>query len=117
MAHLAMAPVMSRSSRATMRMKLSSSSGGGALEHAAQLDRYDHRHVRVAEVGDELAEDQHQEDQAAQAADGFLHGLDHVAGAGDRPGPDAVTHAGRQEQEHDEDDHAVHEWRVPQDRG
>ncbi len=115
MAHLAIAPVMSRSRIATTTMKPSSSHSGAdvrALEHVGHRHGHERRHVGVVEVGDELADDQEQEDGAAQAGDRLCHCVDDVRDVLHRLGADAVGGPGHQEQDHDDGDQAVHERRV-----
>ena len=60
------------------------------FEDIAHLHGRERRHVGVGEERVELADDEQQEDQAAEAGDGFLHRLDDVDAALDRAGADAI---------------------------
>ena len=100
---------------ATTTMKPSSNGSApifGRTENAGEAERHDGAHVRVGEIGNELAQHEEQENRAAEARDRFLHGPDHVGQGADRAGADAIGPTAHEEEQHDQADQAVHEGRV-----
>jgi hypothetical protein len=80
-----------------------------ALEKISHLHGGNGRHVVVVEIGDELADDQEQKNETAQAGERFRNGVDGVHAARDGVCTDAICHARHQEHQHDQHDQAVHE--------
>ena len=117
-AHFGITPGMMMSITNTSRMKPTSS--GSAPMSACPSGRPASwpaiaRHVGVVEVRDELRDQQHQEDQPAEAVEGLDDRVDDVRAAGQAAGALAVAEARGQEQHRDDEEQAAHERRVAED--